>query len=73
MDAPCDAVYKYGNIKQGWNGKDDPEFAFTFWFNDNAVFENWYEQYQAGTKDKDSVNELYKRDGWSAIAYHFTC
>ena len=66
----CDAVYKYGNIKQGWNGKDDPEFAFTFWFNDNAVFENWYEQYQAGTKDKDSVNELYKRDGWSAVAYH---
>ena len=35
-----------------------PEFAFTFWFNDNAVFENWYEQYSAGTKDKDSVNEL---------------
>lgn len=68
--AKCDAVHKYGNIKQGWNGKEDPEFAFTFWFNDNNAFSNWYKEYIRGNKTKDSLNDLYNKDGWSAVAYH---
>ena len=67
----CDAVHKYGNIKQGWNNKDDDEFAFTFWFNDNDAFDKWYQKYKTGSVSKDSINdELYNKDGWSAVAYH---
>lgn len=66
----CDAVYKYGNIKQGWNGKNDPEFAFTFWFNDDNAFGKWFAKYKAGEVDKDSLNDLYDKEGWSAVAYH---
>lgn len=66
----CDAVYKYGNIKQGWNGKNDPEFAFTFWFNDDNAFGKWFAKYKAGEVDKNSLNDLYDKEGWSAVAYH---
>ena len=66
----CDAVYKYGNIKQGWNGKNDPEFAFTFWHNDDNAFGKWLKKYKAGEVDKDSLNDLYDKEGWSAVAYH---
>lgn len=66
----CDAVYKYGNIKQGWNGKNDSEFAFTFWFNDDNAFGKWFAKYKAGEVDKNSLNDLYDKEGWSAVAYH---
>lgn len=29
----CDAIYKLGNLKQGWNRKDDKEFFWGFWWN----------------------------------------
>lgn len=67
----CDAVYKYGNIKQGWTDKDDDEFIFTFWFNDNDAFDNWYQKYKSGEVDKHNINDaLYHKGGWSSVAYH---
>jgi len=29
----CEAVYKLGNMKQGWRHKDDRPFLFSFWWN----------------------------------------
>jgi tryptophan halogenase len=67
----CNAIYKHGNIKQGWTAIDDEPFPFTFWFNDNNVFDGWLEQYQSGNKTKTQINDdLYNRDGWRAYAYH---
>ena len=67
----CNAIHKHGNIKQGWDKQDGEEFKFTFWFNDNNVFENWYKKYKAGEVTKHQINnELYDANGWSAIAYH---
>ena len=67
----CNAIHKHGNIKQGWDKQDGEEFKFTFWFNDNNVFENWYKKYKAGKVTKHQINnELYDANGWSALAYH---
>jgi len=35
----CEAVYKLGNMKQGWHRKDDKPFLFSFWWNyaENAL------------------------------------
>ena len=35
------AQKKFGNIKSQWNKPGGDEFAFTFWFNDNNVFDKW--------------------------------
>jgi len=67
-----DAIKKYGNIKQGWEHKDAPEFTFTFWYNDNKVFDDWVQDYFAGKKTRDDVNkDLYDSSAWRASAYHF--
>lgn len=67
----CNAIYKYGNIKQGWDSPDAPEFAFTFWFNDNDAFSKWYDRYKNGEVTKDEINdELYYKGDWGTIAYH---
>jgi hypothetical protein len=66
----CDAVHKYGNIKQGWDKPDGEDFAFTFWYNDNDAFGNWYKGFENGTVDKHSINDLYNQDAWRAVAYH---
>ena len=34
----CHAVYKYGNIKKGWDKINGEPFTFTFWHNDNNIF-----------------------------------
>jgi tryptophan 7-halogenase len=67
----CGAVRKYGNIKQGWISPNDEEFNFSFWWNDNNVFDQWIEEYWAGRKTKNQINDdLYKTDGWQNYAYH---
>lgn len=66
----CDAVHKFGNIKQGWDKPDGEEFAFTFWYNDNDAFNTWYKEFDQGKVDKHSINDLYDRDAWRAVAYH---
>ena len=71
MDA-ADAIKKYGNIKQGWDHRDAPEFAMTFWYNDNNVFDEWVKDYFAGKKTKDDINkDLYDTNAWRATAHHF--
>jgi len=71
MDA-AEAIKKYGNIKQGWDHKDAPEFAMTFWYNDNNVFDEWVKDYFAGKKTKDDINkDLYDTNAWRATAHHF--
>lgn len=67
----CDAIYKYGQIKQGWDHPEGEEFIFTFWYNDNNVFEDWYEKYKNKEVNKHQINdELYDSAGWKAVAYH---
>ena len=67
----CDAVYKYGNIKQGWDRPDGEEFPFTFWYNDDKAFDKWYNTYKTGAVSKNNINEeLYDTDAWRAVAYH---
>ena len=66
----CDAIHKHGNIKQGWDRPDGEESKFTFWFNDDNVFADWYKKYKAGEVTKHQINdELYDAKGWSAVAY----
>ena len=66
------AIRKYGNIKQGWEHKDAPEFTFTFWYNDNNAFDNWLTDYFNGAKTRDEINkDLYDEKAWRASAYHF--
>ena len=66
----CNAIHKFGNIKQGWR-KGDAEFPFTFWYNDDNVFDKWVVEYQQGNKTKTQINDdLYNKDGWRAYAYH---
>ena len=62
----CHAVYKYGNIKKGWDKIDGEPFTFTFWHNDNNIFSEWYKQ----NKNKHQINELYSKDKWGSVAYH---
>ena len=62
----CHAVYKYGNIKKGWDKIDGEPFTFTFWHNDNNIFSEWYKQ----DKNKHQINELYSKDKWGSVAYH---
>lgn len=66
----CEAIHKFGNIKQGWDSIDGDEFAFTFWYNNND-FPQWYKEYQSGNKSKHDINDdLYNKSGWRAVAYH---
>jgi len=62
----CHAVYKYGNIKKGWDKINGEPFTFTFWHNDNNIFSEWYKQ----NKNKHQINELYSKDKWGSVAYH---
>ena len=62
----CHAVYKYGNIKKGWDKIDGEPFTFTFWHNDDNIFSEWYKQ----NKNKHQINELYSKDKWGSVAYH---
>jgi hypothetical protein len=65
------AQKKFGNIKSQWNKPGGDEFAFTFWFNDNNVFDKWKQQYDSGKVDKHNINDqLYHKGGWQATAYH---
>lgn len=67
----CSAIRKYGNIKQGFKSPTDDEFPFTFWFNDDNVFDKWIKEYKAGKKAKTDINaDLYNKDGWRSYAYH---
>lgn len=67
----CNAIHKFGNVKQGWTDANDEAFPFTFWFNDNNVFDKWLAEYRVGNKTKTQINDdLYKKDGWRTYAYH---
>ena len=33
----CNAVYKYGNIKTGWDKVDGKPFTFSFWHDDDNL------------------------------------
>lgn len=67
----CNAVHKFGNIKQNFDKPDGEPFTFSFWYNDNNVFEQWYEKYKHGKVSKNQINdELYHKGSWSSIAYH---
>jgi tryptophan 7-halogenase len=66
----CNAIHKFGNIKQGWV-ENDAEFPFTFWYNNNNVFDDWVAEYHKGNKKKTQINnDLYNKEGWRAYAYH---
>lgn len=66
----CNAIHKFGNIKQGWV-ENDAEFPFTFWYNNNNVFDEWVAEYHKGNKTKTQINDdLYDKEGWRAYAYH---
>ena len=64
MDGKCDAIHKHGNIKQGWDN-DGEEFKFTFWFNDDNVFADWYKKYKAGevTKHQRMMSYMMQKVG----------
>ena len=59
----CHAVYKYGNIKTGWDKMNSKPFTFTFWHNDNNKFDKWYH-------NKTDFNKLYEKGAWGSVAYH---
>ena len=43
----------------------------TFWFNEPKTrFNEWYKEYKAGRKDKNSHEEMYDKNGWRSVAYH---
>lgn len=73
----CDAIIKVGNSKSNWNHPDNPEdyLDFTFWFNDEAVFDDWVKDYKTGSKTKHQINDdLYynvEKDELS-YSYHLT-
>ena len=52
----CNAIHKFGNIKQGWV-ENDAEFPFTFWYNNNNVFDEWVAEYHKGNKTKTPTLE----------------
>jgi tryptophan halogenase len=67
----ANAIHKIGNIKQGWTQPFDDEFPFTFWYNDNNVFDTWIQKYLAADCDKTDINpDLYEHGGWKSVAYH---
>ena len=59
----CHAVYKYGNIKTGWDKMNSKPFTFTFWHNDNNKFDKWYH-------NKTDFDQLYEKGAWGSVAYH---
>ena len=62
------AIYKYGNLKYDWNHIGSNPFQMTFWQNyPERCFEQWYEQYKLGNKNKEDHIELYDRNN---IGYH---
>ena len=67
----CNAVKKYGNMKYEWDGVGKDPFFMTFWWNEpKNRFNDWYEEWKAGRKDKNSHVEMYDRNDWRSIAYH---
>lgn len=67
----CNAQHKFGNIKRNWDRPSGDPFAFTFWYNDDDVFDSWKQQYDAGKVDKHNINDqLYHKSNWQAVAYH---
>ena len=62
------AIYKYGNIKYDWNHIGSEPFQMTFWQNHpEGRFDQWYEQYKLGNKNKEDHIELYDRNN---LGYH---
>ena len=62
------AIYKYGNIKYDWNHVGSEPFQMTFWQNHpEGRFDQWYEQYKLGNKNKEDHIELYDRNN---LGYH---
>ena len=62
------AIYKYGNIKYDWNRIGSEPFQMTFWRNHpEGRFDQWYEQYKLGNKNKEEHIELYDRNN---LGYH---
>jgi len=59
----CHAVYKYGNVKTGWDKMNGEPFTFTFWHNDNNKFDKWYH-------NKTDFDQLYEKGAWGSVAYH---
>ena len=53
----CEAVYKLGNMKQGWWRKDDDPFLFTFWWNYSDLMLRRSLYYREGP------DSIWKREG----------
>lgn len=53
----CEAVYKLGNMKQGWWRKDDEKFLFSFWWNysENIL--------RRSINYRDGAQSIWERDG----------
>lgn len=65
------AVYKYGNIKQGWDHPDAEQLRFMFWYEDAKTIDSWFKKYFDGTVDKDDINKtFYDKTKPYSIAYH---
>jgi tryptophan halogenase len=65
------AVYKYGNIKQGWDHPDAEEMRFMFWVEDIKSIDNWFQKYFSDSIKKDNINETFWKPGKPySIAYH---
>jgi len=57
----CNAIKKFGSIKQGWDSIDGEPFKFAFWFNEDNRFDTWLEEYLKGNKNRHSITEdLYE-------------
>jgi tryptophan halogenase len=59
----CEAVYKLGNMKQGWWRKDDEPFLFSFWWNysENILRRSLYY--------RDGPQSIWRREGHSIGDY----
>jgi len=66
----ANAIHKIGNIKQGWTQPFDDEFPFTFWYNDNNVFDHWVKDYFNNKKHKLDINDDLYVGGSGTVAYH---
>ena len=54
----CHAVYKYGNIKKGWDKINGESIHIYFWHNDNNIFSEWYKQNKTNIKLMNYIQKI---------------
>lgn len=67
----CNAVYKYGNIKQYWDDPKGDPLRFMFWYENAGAIHQWFNTYLEGNVEKDNINEtFYDKTKPYSVAYH---